>query len=304
MNWYKVSEQSIKVIMNASYGVFGDDSFVYYCPPSAEEITAIARYITSSTAKKAQEIGLHVTYGDTDSIFIKNPDQEKLQTLIQWTKEEFGIEFEIDKRYRYVCLSGRKKNYFGVLEDGTVDVKGLTGKKKHTPIVIKNTFEETKKILSEIHNEEEMTIGKNKIVKLLKDVTMNLKKREWKDMKDIAFNVTMSKEPEAYDKTLPQHVKAAKMLTDKGYSVTANTNVSFVKIIKKETITSQKTGKKSIKMVEDIRPVELANREDVDISKYIEFLKSTFEQILDPMNVSFDREVLGISEISDWLGTA
>lgn len=304
MNWYKVAEQSIKVIMNASYGVFGDDSFIYYCPPSAEEITAIARYITSSTAKKANEIGLHVTYGDTDSIFIKNPDQEKLKELIAWTKETFGIEFEIDKRYRYVCLSGRKKNYFGVLEDGTVDVKGLTGKKKHTPIIIKNTFEEVKKILSEIHNEEEMTIGKGKIVKLLKDVTMKLKKREWSDMKDIAFNVTMSKEPEAYDKTLPQHVKAAKMLTDKGYSVTANTNVSFVKIVRKETVTSQKTGKKTLKMVEDIRPVELANRDEVDIDKYIEFLKSTFEQILDPMNVSFDKEVLGISEISDWLGTA
>src|SRR3972149_87695 len=49
MNWYKVAEQSIKVIMNASYGVFGDENFVFYCPPSAEEVAAIARLDRKST---------------------------------------------------------------------------------------------------------------------------------------------------------------------------------------------------------------------------------------------------------------
>lgn len=300
MNWYKVAEQSIKVIMNASYGVLGDDKFVYYCPPSAEEVTAIARYIISSTANKAQEIGLCVIYGDTDSIFIENPDITKLNSLIMWTKEKFGIDFEIDKIYRYACLSNRKKNYFGVKEDGEIDIKGLTGKKKHTPKIFKDAFNETKKILSEIHNEKEMEEGKIKIIKLLKNIGLTLKRKEWVNMKDIAFNVTMNKNISEYIKNVPQHVRAAKMLNNKGYNVSINNNISYIKISRKETFVS-KTGKKSVRMVSDIKPLELAIKEEVDINKYIEFFESIFAQILEPMNVDFEKEILGITKMSDWL---
>lgn len=298
-SWYKVAEQSIKVIMNASYGVFGDEFFVFYCPPSAEEIAAIARFITSSTAIHATSLGLEVIYGDTDSIFIKKPNMEKLMELIAWTKEQFGIEFEIDKRYRYACLSGRKKNYFGVKEDGDVDVKGLTGKKKHTPHIIKDAFDETKKILANIKAEEEVQDGRDKMVKLLKSVYDVIKRRQWVDIKDIAFNVTMSKECSEYTNNVPQHVRAAKMLQDKGYIITANTNVSFIKILRKETVHSKK-GKPSIKMVSDIKPAELAVKEEVDIDKYVEFFKATFAQILEPMGVDFDSEVLGITKLEDF----
>ncbi|GAI02548.1 unnamed protein product [marine sediment metagenome] len=119
--------------MNAAYGVLGSEAFVLYCPPAAEEICGIGRFAILSTAKHAEEIGLDVLYGDTDSIFLRDPPEEKLKELIQWTEKEFGIDFEveIDTEYRYVCLSERKKNYLGVKLDGEVDVKGMTGKKRH-----------------------------------------------------------------------------------------------------------------------------------------------------------------------------
>ena len=295
MNWYKVAEQSVKVIMNASYGVFGDENFVFYCPPSAEEVAAIARFITGSTANKAIELGLEVIYGDTDSIFIKNPDSEKLKLLIQWTQEKFGIEFEVDKRYRYACLSGRKKNYFGVKEDGDVDVKGLTGKKKQTPPIIKRAFEKSKEILSAVHNEEEMEKAKKNIATLLKTVYLTLKRREWTDIKDLEFNVTMSKEVDEYEKNVPQHVRAAKMLAERGYPIGANTNISFIK-----TFRYEKDGK-NMKKIDDIKPVELAKKEEVNVEKYLKYLKSTFEQILDPMEVNFNEEVLGIAILDSWI---
>jgi DNA polymerase, archaea type len=310
MNWYKVAEQSIKVIMNASYGVFGDELFDYYCPPSAEEIAAIARYITSSTAKKAQELGLNVIYGDTDSIFIKNPDIDKLNELIAWTKNEFGIDFEIDKRYKYACLSERKKNYFGVKEDeilkdgtiikGDVDIKGLTGKKKHTPKIIKKTFDEIKTILSNVNTKEEMEPAKSKIVNLIKELTSLIKKKKWININDIAFNVTMSKSTDAYKTNIPQHVKAAKMLEQEGIPITANSNISYIKITRKETITSEKTGKKRIVMVSDVKPVELATKEEVDTDKYTEFIKSTFSQILEPLDIDFDEKILGITKLESF----
>jgi len=294
--WYSVVEQSVKVIMNASYGVFGSESFVLYCPPAAEEITAIARYIISKTAEKAQEeFGLEVLYGDTDSIFIRDPPKEKLDELIEWTQNEFGIEFEVDKIYRYVCLSGRKKNYLGVTLKGDVDVKGMTGKKKHTPPIIKNAFNEVKLILKEVKTPDQLEKAKGEIISLVRHVHLILKNREWTKIEDLSFNITLSKGLDEYKKTTPQHVKAALKLKDQGYSVEAGSNITFVKTLKRVKI---KTG---YKYENDVKPVELAKKEEVNVAKYIEFLKSTFEQLLDPMDISFDENILGLTKLVNWM---
>lgn len=289
--WYSVAEQSIKVILNASYGVFGSDSFVFYCPPVAEEITAIARYIISKTAEHAQEIGIDVLYGDTDSIFVKDPPKDKLEELIKWTQETFGIEFEVDKIYKYVCLSGRKKNYLGITTRGEIDVKGLTGKKSHTPPIIRSAFNDVEKILKEVETPEQLKIAKKEITELVRSIYKIFKNREWENMDDLSFNVTLSRELDDYKKTTPQHVKAARMLQKQGYDVESGTIIKYVK-----------TNKKVAGVT--VKPVELAKIYEINIAKYISFLKSTFEQILDPLNVDFDEDILGVTKLVNWMEKA
>ncbi len=79
-----------------------------------------------------------VVLKNTDSLFIENPDKEKISGVLRWADKELGVELEVDKTYRYVAFSQLKKNYFGVLQDGTADIKGLTGKKSvggETPLL-------------------------------------------------------------------------------------------------------------------------------------------------------------------------
>ena len=306
--WYKVAEQSIKVIMNASYGVFGAETFEFYCPPAAEEITAIGRFIITQTINHGQELGLEILYGDTDSIFIKNPDDKKMEELIVWTKKTFDIEFELDKSYRYICLSERKKNYLGVLTDGTVDVKGLTGKKKHTPSIIKNTFENVKSILSKVNNENEIDDAKRQIIGLIKSTYVTIKCRKWNSLDELAFNVNLTKEIKDYgkaieikDKTIdgsdaksmlknvPQHVRAAKMLEEQLHDdIGIGSSISYVKTNPKLT-----NG-------ETIKPLQLAKPAEIDAEKYLEFLKSTFEQILEPLGIDFKEDIEGKRLIESW----
>ena len=99
------------------------------------------------TIKKCEALNIQVLYGDTDSLFIKNPTTEQIEQVIEWAKKEYNVELEVDKEYRYVVLSKRKKNYLGVTKSGKVDVKGLTGKKSHTPSFIKTLFYELLDIL-------------------------------------------------------------------------------------------------------------------------------------------------------------
>ena len=63
--WYSVVQRTLKVILNAAYGVFGAEHFALYCPPVAEATASIGRYAITSTIKKAQELGIEVIYGDS-----------------------------------------------------------------------------------------------------------------------------------------------------------------------------------------------------------------------------------------------
>lgn len=274
-NLYNVIQNALKVVLNASYGVFGAESFSLYCPPVAEATAAIGRFIIKRAINKAKALGVDVIYGDTDSIFLGDPEKEQLEELLNWSEEELGIELEIDKQYRYVALSSRKKNYLGVFPDGHVDIKGLTGKKRHIPPFLKKAFYEMINILSRVKSEEEFEDAKKLIKEIVTKCYRKLKNRDY-PLEELAFSVMISKAIRKYDKTTPQHVKAAKLLESKGFEVKPGDIISFVKVV----------GEPGVK------PCQLASMKEIDVKKYIEYMDSTFEQVLDALGMSFD-ELIG-----------
>ena len=267
---YTVVSQALKVILNASYGVMGAEIFPLYFLPAAEATTAIGRYTILETIKKCESIGVEVLYGDTDSIFIKNPSEQQIQAVIEQAKTDHGDDLEIDKIYRYCVLSNRKKNYLGVTKDGKVDVKGLTGKKSHTPAFIKNLFYELLDILSKVKTMEEFERAKKQITETIAVCAKKVENKEI-PLKDLTFNVMLSKPPSEYVKTIPQHIRAAKQL-ESIREIKKGEKISFVKILNKP----------------GVRPIELAKKEEIDSKKYMEFMESTLDQITSSMDMDFD----------------
>ncbi|MEM3476163.1 MAG: DNA polymerase domain-containing protein, partial [Candidatus Bathyarchaeia archaeon] len=217
--------------------------------------------------------------GDTDSIFLGNPTEEQLKELINWSKSTLKMELEVDKWYRYVALSSRKKNYLGVYRDGTVDIKGLTGKKRHIPEFLKRAFYEMIQILSKVKTKEEFNEAKEKIKKIVRDCYFNLKNHKY-SLEDLAFRIVISKPPKGYIKTTPQHVKAAQLLESRGIEVKPGDLISFVKVV----------GDFGVK------PTNLASIEEVDTRKYIEYIESTFEQVLDALGTNLS-ELIGHTKL-------
>jgi len=164
---YTVVSQALKVILNASYGVMGAEIFPLYFLPAADATTATGRHIILETIKKCESAGIQVLYGDTDSLFLKNPSQKQTEQVIVEAKKDHNVDLEVDKEYRYVVLSSRKKNYLGVSKDGKVDVKGLTGKKSHTPPFIKTLFYEIIEILSKVQVMEDFENAKKQISEII-----------------------------------------------------------------------------------------------------------------------------------------
>ncbi|HZC21063.1 MAG TPA: DNA-directed DNA polymerase I, partial [Nitrososphaeraceae archaeon] len=191
---YNVVSQAIKVILNASYGVMGAEIFPLYCLPVADATAAIGRTTTTKTIEKCKEIGIDVVYGDTDSLFLKNPTNAQVEQISAWARSNLGVDLEIDKQYRYVVFSELKKNYLGVLADGTVDVKGLTGKKSHTPPFIRNAFYNILDILSKVNSEIDFESAKEKIKNIIQENARNLESRKIPSS-DLSFNVMENKSP-------------------------------------------------------------------------------------------------------------
>ena len=127
------------------------------CLPVAESVTAIGRYIITTIIDYAQtELNLNVVLSDTDSIYTVDPTEERIQKMIDFTYKKFNIDLEVDKQYKFLILSDRKKNYVGVTKDNIVDVKGLTGKKSNIPQYIKNCFNDILKELKAVDNPREL----------------------------------------------------------------------------------------------------------------------------------------------------
>ena len=269
-SWYDVVQKAMKVYINASYGVFGSEAFPLYAPSVAESVTALGRKVITSTIDMAKKLGLQVLYGDTDSLFIWNPDKDKLEELKKWVEEKFGLELEVDKIYKFVAFA-LKKNYVGVYPDKTMDIKGMMGKKRNTPEFIKQAFVEAVKMLSEIETPEDVTKFADKLKEMLHTVYKRLRERDY-NLDELAFKVMLSKPINEYKRTTPPHVKAANQLAQLGYQVVPGDIVLYVKVRGKE----------------GVKPVQLAKISDIDIDKYLEYVRSTFEQLLLPLSLSWE----------------
>src|ERR671919_632016 len=294
-----VVSQAIKVILNASYGVMGAEIFPLYCLPVADATAALGRTTTYSTIEKCREIGIDVIYGDTDSLFLKNTSPTKVDEITRWARAKYGVDLEIDKTYRYVVFSELKKNYLGVLSDGTVDVKGLTGKKSHTPPFIRNAFYKILTILSRVNSEQDFETAKENIKNIIQENARNLELRQI-SQDELSFNVMVNKSPSKYGKKtanagstgksldglernsvaafkgLPQHIKAAKLLADEGKEVRAGDIISYVKT----------------KTADGVKPVGYARPEEIDTEKYLETMEATFDQVLSSLSFNF-KSLLG-----------
>lgn len=269
-SWYETVQRAMKVFINAAYGVFGADTFPLYAPSVAESVTALGRRVITYTIKRAEELGLRVLYGDTDSLFIWNPNQSKLEELKKWVEETFGLELEMDKKYKFVAFA-LKKNYVGVTQSGEVDIKGMMGKKRNTPDFIKNLFVEILKKMTSIEEPEDAF----RIISSVRDDLEKyylLLKYKLLTLNEVAFHMALSKPLSEYKKTTPQHVKAALMLQRYNVNISPGDVITFVKVKNKE----------------GVKPIQLAKITEIDTQKYLEAMASTLEQLFTALNITWE----------------
>ena len=240
-------QKAIKVITNASYGYAGWIGARWYVKPVAEAATAWGRHTILTAIKMAEEEGLTVVYGDTDSIFIRY-EPEKVERLAAKIYEKLGLEIKPDKIYTRIFFTEAKKRYAGLLPDGRLDIVGLEVIRGDWAAVAKNVQE---KVLEIILKEQ----SPQKAAKFVQQFIYELRQRRV-PYRDLIIWKTLTKPVEEYAVKAP-HVEAAKMLMEKGWKLAMGDKIGYVVVAG--------TGR----LYERVKPYMFASYDEVDIEYYV-----------------------------------
>ncbi|MFT4250174.1 MAG: DNA polymerase II [Candidatus Woesearchaeota archaeon] len=216
---------AIKILMNSFFGVLASPNCRFFSMQVANAITTTGQHLIQTAAKHIQDTyGYEVIYQDTDSAFI-NPnieDSQKAQKIgeeieqetnaffSEYTKKRYcresKLEIEFEKLFvRFLMPQtrsgvGSKKRYAGLLPNQEIDVTGLE-------LVRRDWTDLAKEVQQELLN---LVFKDKQPHKYLTQVIIDL--REGKLDDKLIYTKALRKHLEAYTKTTPPHVKAARLM--------------------------------------------------------------------------------------------
>jgi DNA polymerase I len=240
-------QKATKIVTNAAYGYAGWVGARWYIKPVAESASAWGRHIILTASKMAEEKGLTVVYGDTDSLFIKN-NQRLIAELQEEIGRRWGLEVEVGEVYTRLFFTEAKKRYAGLRRDGTLDIVGLEVIRGDWAEVAKNVQERVLEIILK----EEST---SKAVNYVHSVIADLRARKVA-FRDLVIWKTLTKPVDGYA-VRASHVEAAKMLASKGWRLTTGDKVGYVILKGKGRLYSR------------VKPYQFADYSEVDTEYYV-----------------------------------
>ncbi len=221
-----VKANAIKILMNSFYGVLGAGASRLFSPDVANAVTSFGQDLIRYAGDFAASRGHEVLYGDTDSLFVyaNEPDDERALELgerlraeigaavAQRVQTEFGcesvLELEFEKLYRRFFLPevrggkvGSKKRYAGlIVEDGREDIEfvGLESVRRDWSEVSKRFQRE---LMQRVFHDQPVEA-------FIRGFLVDLCAGKFDDQ--LTYKKAIRKDIDAYTKTTPPHVKAAR----------------------------------------------------------------------------------------------
>lgn len=251
-------------------------------PPLAESMMAFGRWALRSSWDFAIEHGMRPIYGDTDSLFLDHPTTKQVKWLIGMVKDELKLRLAVDVVYPLCVFSSAKKAYFGILPDGTPDLKGITLGKSSTPPRFRKIFLEIAKPLAGVDSPKKLAKARPEIVQILQHQIAALRRGEF-TVEDMEYKVKVWKAEKDLKKGsgLAQPYQAMQQLTDKGIKVKKREEIGFVKV--KPFHYGHRTF--------SVKPTHMATRHEIDVPDYIRKLEMAFEQVLVPLQIEFPKKL-------------
>jgi len=288
----KATSKLLKLILVSSYGVV---IRIHGISRSSlgESITAYGRYSLRTARKIAEKKGLHVVAGDTDSLFLEDPTEKEIEWLIKKVKKRLKLELSVEVRYNLCVLPEAAKAYFGIKQDGTYDIKGLTAIKSNSPDFIYNIFDDCIQELTDVENEAEFKKAKRRIKKIVQNAIDALVLGQT-PIEELEYSVIIHDDPKekSKGKSLHQPYQCAVQLLDSGKSVKRGDEMRFVKV---KPFNYQ--GRRFT-----VKPTNFVKRfSEINFMDYIRNLRTALNQTFEPMKITINEFEKGKGTLSDFL---
>ncbi len=243
---YHAEQWGLKILANSFYGYLGYSRARVYDLDLANSVTSYGREFIQKTAKTMEELGYEIIYGDTDSVMVRNGEdnldkikEDGFRISKEMSESLPGVmELEFEKLFRrFLPLS--KKRYvawkFEPTKDGwdeSLEMKGVeTVRRDWCPLV-----GETMKHIIEILLKEN---DQKKAVKYFKGVIKEIIDGKI-DIQKLVVTKTITRSPENYAGVQP-HVELVKKMGKRGGEVPGiGDRVGYV-IVKGTDLLSKRT---------------------------------------------------------------
>ena len=220
---------SIKIVMNACYGVLGSNVCRFYDQRLASSITLRGHAILNQTKDLIQQQGMQVIYGDTDSVFVwlgddamsldqvQGKGNDLAQSLNKWWTQHLKLEFKL-KSY----LEIEFETYFSRFVMPTIRGQEIGSKKRYAGVTVSSEGE--KKMLF-----KGLEQVRTDWTKLAKELQAELYQRVFNDQPyvdlikplleqvrsgqldhKLVYRKRLRRPLDEYQKNIPPHVQAAR----------------------------------------------------------------------------------------------
>ncbi len=221
-----VGAQATKILMNSLFGVLGASSSRLFSPAVANAITTAGQHVIRLAAAAVERRGYRVIYGDTDSLFVDigEPETSRAAERAQDLREgisrdvaaaitrEFDcrshLELEFEKAYARFFMpevrggaTGSKKRYAGLVggpRGAEVDFVGLEAVRRDWSGVARRFQRELLALV--FHDRPVADFIRGFIAEL----------RAGRHNDELAYRKAIRKPLDAYTKTTPPHIRAAR----------------------------------------------------------------------------------------------
>ncbi|MBD3164488.1 DNA polymerase II [Candidatus Woesearchaeota archaeon] len=223
----KLTNQAIKITMNSMFGVLANPTCRFYSLEMANGITHFGQFLNKLTAKKVEERGYEVIYGDTDSIFVNTKannvnEAERIGTELQHYINDFYtkyvkqynrpnfLEIEFEKAFKKFLMPkvrgsnmGAKKRYAGLIEKNGKEEITFTG----LEFVRSDWTEVSKKFQMQLLDQ---IFHDKPVENYIKEFVRDLRNGSMDEL--LIYRKSIRKKVSSYIKTTPPHIKAARKI--------------------------------------------------------------------------------------------
>ncbi|MEE2754354.1 MAG: DNA polymerase II [Candidatus Latescibacterota bacterium] len=224
-----------KIVMNSFYGVLATSSCRYASSNLAGAITEFGHHFLRWTKRKLEEKGHRVLYGDTDSVFIEAglPDDAEEEVarqvgrdlcealnneIAEYVSENWFVtsklELEFEKYYSRFFLPpmrgsedrARAKGYAGLRKDDGIERVEIVGMEAVRRDWTNLAHDLQRELLDMMFRDADASVIERKLVECVDLV------RSGKKDADLVYRKGLRKSVDSYTKSIPSHVKAARLL--------------------------------------------------------------------------------------------